>query len=88
MASSGPSGLEGVFFDRRRAGCITMVQMNRSAGKTEMQPFVGEWLLRSEMSTLAGGNRCGNESRMDGKGLEDAHNGVRGDDVVVVREAR
>ena len=51
-----------------------------------MQRFVGEWLLRIEIDTLAGGNRCGRESRRDREGLEDAHNGVRGDDVVVVRE--
>jgi hypothetical protein len=63
-----------------------MVQMNRSGGKTEMQPFVGEWLLRSEMSSSAGGNRCGSQSGRDREGLEDAHNGVRGDDVVVVRK--
>ncbi|TKB35152.1 MAG: porin [Nitrospira sp.] len=41
--------------------------------------------MRSEMHTLAGGNRCGDENRM---GLEGAHNGVRGDDVVEVSESR
>lgn len=37
------------------------------------------------MDTLAGGNQYGSERRMDGERLEVAHNGVRGDDVVVVR---
>ena len=53
MASSGPNGLEDVFFEH-----------------------------------LAGGNRCGSEKRMDGEGPAVAHNGVRSDDVVEVREAR
>ena len=36
----------------------------------------------------AGGNRCGSEKQIiNGEGLEIAHNGVRGDDVVEVREA-
>lgn len=56
MASSGPSGLEDVFFGR----------------------IVRAW---------AGGNRCGSEKRMDRRGPAVAHNGVRGDDVVEVREA-
>jgi len=63
-----------------------MVQMNRVAGKTEMHSFVGECLLTSERNMSADGNRCRNENRMDRHGLEGAHNGVRGDDVVVVRE--
>jgi len=61
-----------------------MVQMNRMAGKTEKKLFVGDWLLRSEVYTLADGNRCGSERRMDGQRLEGAHNGVR-DDAVKVR---
>ena len=40
------------------------------------------------MYGLADGNRSGSECRVDEEGLEVAHNGVRGDDVVVVREAR
>ena len=40
------------------------------------------------MYMSAGGTRCGRESRVGGNGLEVAHNGVRGDDVVVVSEAR
>ncbi|NOT97097.1 MAG: outer membrane beta-barrel protein, partial [Nitrospira sp.] len=40
------------------------------------------------MHTLAGGNRCGSESRMGLEGLEVAHNGVRGDNVVEVNERR
>ena len=51
-----------------------MVQINRMAESP-----------RSEMYPMAGGNRCGAESRM---GLEVAHNGVRGDDVVEVNERR
>jgi hypothetical protein len=39
-------------------------------------------------SRLAGGNRCGSENREDGEGWVIAHNGVRGDDDVEVREAR
>jgi hypothetical protein len=39
------------------------------------------------MYGFAGGNRCGSESRMDGEGLEVAHNGVRGDDGVEMKEA-
>jgi hypothetical protein len=39
------------------------------------------------MYGLTGANRCRSEKRMGGKGLEIAHNGVRGDDVVEVREA-
>ena len=42
----------------------------------------GEWLLRSEIYTLVGGNRCERERRMNGEGLEGTHNGVRGDDIV------
>lgn len=38
------------------------------------------------MYMLAGGNRSGSEGRTDEVGREVAHNGVRGDDVVVVRE--
>ncbi len=34
------------------------------------------------------GNRSGSVCRVDEEGLEVAHNGVRGDDVVVVREAK
>ena len=56
MASSGPSGSEGVFFGR----------------------IVRAW---------ASGNRCGSERQVAWKGLEIAHNGVRGDDVVEAREA-
>jgi hypothetical protein len=41
--------------------------------------------MRSEICGLAGGNRCGAESRI---GLEVAHNGVRGDNVVEVNERR
>jgi hypothetical protein len=33
-------------------------------------------------------NGSGSERQIDGEGLEIAHNGVRGDDVVEVREAR
>ena len=35
----------------------------------------------------AGGNRCGSEKQVTWEGLEIAHNDVRGDDVVGVREA-
>ena len=35
----------------------------------------------------AGGNRCGSERQVAWKALEIAHNGVRIDDVVEVREA-
>ena len=35
---------------------------------------------------MAAEKRCGNERRVDGEGLEIAHNGVRGDEVVEVRE--
>jgi len=37
---------------------------------------------------LAGGNRCGSEKRVNGERQELAHNGVRGDNDVEVREAR
>ena len=40
------------------------------------------------MYGVAGANRCGSDRRMDGERLEVAHNGVRGDNVVGVREAR
>jgi len=65
-----------------------MVRVNRIVGKTEKQPFVIGWMLRRELYMLACGNRCGCECRVDGEWLGVAHNGVRGDDVVVVREAR
>lgn len=61
-----------------------MVQINRMAGKTEKQPCVSEWLLRSGVHAVAGRNRCGSERRIDGEGLEGTHNGVRGDVVVEV----
>ena len=65
-----------------------MVQMNRITGQTEKWAYVSECLPRSDVHALVGGNRYGCESRMEGEGLEVAHNGVRGDDVVGVREAR
>jgi hypothetical protein len=42
-----------------------------------------------QMNRMAGKaeKRCGSERRVDGKGLEIAHNGVRGDEVVEVRSA-
>ena len=52
----------------------------------EKQPFVGEWLLRTDVHAVTGGNRCEHESLLSGDGQEGAHNGVRGDDVVGVRE--
>ena len=65
-----------------------MVKMNRRAEKTEMQPCVDEWLLRSDVHAWTSENGCGSERRRNGEGLEGAPNGVRGDDVVVVSEAR
>ena len=48
----------------------------------------GRMVAENRDRYLAGGNRCRCESRRDREGLEGAHNGVRGDVVVVVSEAR
>ena len=46
----------------------------------------GQMSAEDRSASLAGGNRCETESRVDGEGLEGTHNGVRGDDVVVVKK--
>ena len=61
-----------------------MMQITPIEGKTEKQPYVGQWLLRIKMHAVAGRNRCGSQRRVNSEGLEGAHNGVRGDVVVEV----
>lgn len=70
------------FFDRAGAGCITMVQMNRTVGRDEKPASVDGMWRTPALHPLAGATRWGSESQVDGEGLKDTHKGVRGDDDV------
>lgn len=59
-----------------------MVQMNPIVGRDEKSASVDGMWRRPGLHPLAGANRCGSESQVDGEELKDAHNGVRGDDDV------
>jgi len=65
-----------------------MGRMIQIQWRTEQMPSSSDCLLSRDGLILAYGYGREIESRGDWKRRGDAHNGVRGDDVVVVRESR
>ena len=65
-----------------------MVHMNRVAGNPQQVPSAGACPLTHDILASVIGKWLERKSQVDGKRREDAHNGVRGDDVVVVTEAQ